>query len=274
MNNDSLFQVTALFDDIYLIRDYVGVASFLIIGQQKAALIDTGIGIGNILDICSALTEKEIDVYLTHGHVDHVGGISLFKNIYVKNEDYNLALEQSKKEYRIAFASAFHPEIKDLNLFMPEYGGYSLHNMPDVIELGDRKLRAIPLSGHTKGSVGFYDEKTSSIFLGDAMNNSTFLFLEESSTIHDYLNVLINFKETWLNKVDHLFISHEYIDVPKRVVDDLIDASNLVINGRGCKKEFIIPFVPLQNSHSFWAFEGEAKREDGFGNLIYDERKI
>lgn len=44
---------------------------YLIEGTKKAFLLDTGIGIGNVKEIVEKITNKPIEVCLTHGHGDH-----------------------------------------------------------------------------------------------------------------------------------------------------------------------------------------------------------
>jgi len=47
---------------------------YLIEGNSKAALVDTGIGVGNIKEYVESLTNQPIIVLLTHAHIDHSAG--------------------------------------------------------------------------------------------------------------------------------------------------------------------------------------------------------
>jgi glyoxylase-like metal-dependent hydrolase (beta-lactamase superfamily II) len=49
--------------------------SYLVIGTEQAALIDTGMGIGNIQTEVKRLTDLPVIVINTHGHFDHIGEI-------------------------------------------------------------------------------------------------------------------------------------------------------------------------------------------------------
>ena len=44
---------------------------YLVEGNDRAALLDTGSGIGFVRPYVETLTSKPISVFLTHGHVDH-----------------------------------------------------------------------------------------------------------------------------------------------------------------------------------------------------------
>lgn len=57
--------------------------SYLVIGNDYAALIDTGIGIGNIKSVVEHLTSLSVKVITTHVHWDHIGGNGQFSEVYV-----------------------------------------------------------------------------------------------------------------------------------------------------------------------------------------------
>lgn len=277
-----LFQVKSLGDGIHVIQDIVGVEMYLIEGNEKAILLDTGIGIGNVKKVVENITDKPIEVYLTHGHVDHAGGIYHFHEAWVSEEDIELLHKHTTPEFRFDFASTYLPEIKeidDITEAMAYHDNLRLYTISpgDVIELGKRQIQVVNLKGHTHGSIGYFDEKTKTLFAGDGCNNSTFLFLEESTSVTAYHSMLLSLKKEWMPKVKRFIICHEYIEVPLSVVDDLIECCEMVLESKGSGTEFIIPYVPFQNGRSYWAVKGEEHREmaDGkIGNMIYDYKKI
>src|SRR5437016_5734678 len=68
------FATRELEHGIYLISEPAHVNSFLIEGDTAAALIDTGLGIGNIRQAIEALTRHDVFALNTHYHFDHTGG--------------------------------------------------------------------------------------------------------------------------------------------------------------------------------------------------------
>ena len=54
------------------------VNTYLVIGQEQAALVDSGTGVGDIRKVVSSLTSLSCEVLSTHHHWDHVGGSRLF----------------------------------------------------------------------------------------------------------------------------------------------------------------------------------------------------
>src|SRR5690606_24769212 len=106
---DPWFTVQQIDSSTYAISEYghwEKVHSFLLIGKEKAALIDTGLGIDNIKRITDQLTDLPIIVITTHVHADHIGGHGLYDTILVHEaeEDWlingikGLSIEQIRKD--------------------------------------------------------------------------------------------------------------------------------------------------------------------------------
>ena len=67
------YPIRKIADDTYMISDF-GIANcYLLIGEERALLIDCGLGIGDIKGAVEKITDKPILVVATHGHVDHAG---------------------------------------------------------------------------------------------------------------------------------------------------------------------------------------------------------
>ena len=60
---------------------------YLVEGDKKAALIDTGSGLGSLKPVVERLTDKPVTVLLTHGHVDHAMGAAEFSDVYMSRKD-------------------------------------------------------------------------------------------------------------------------------------------------------------------------------------------
>ena len=76
----------------YAINEYGLNAMFLIVGSEKALLIDTGTGVCNLPAVVKFLTDKPLMVALTHGHPDHAGGNGFFEEIYCHPDDFEMSL--------------------------------------------------------------------------------------------------------------------------------------------------------------------------------------
>ena len=58
---------------IYEPHHFQEVISYLIEGEEKALLLDSGMGLGNIKAVVEFLTDKPIILVNSHSHFDHVG---------------------------------------------------------------------------------------------------------------------------------------------------------------------------------------------------------
>ena len=56
---------------------------FLLVGDEKAMLIDTGVGIGDLAGFAQTLTDKPLMVCYSHNHVDHIGGAGAFDQAFL-----------------------------------------------------------------------------------------------------------------------------------------------------------------------------------------------
>ena len=62
-------------------RHYENTAISLIVGPEKAVLIDTGCGIGDLHKAVAEVTDKPVIVVNTHTHLDHLGSNRQFDEI-------------------------------------------------------------------------------------------------------------------------------------------------------------------------------------------------
>lgn len=79
------FEVYRIQPDLYAIYEpghFQEVISYLITGREKALLVDTGLGMGNIRQVVEQLTSLAVVVMNTHTHFDHIGRNALFDTVY------------------------------------------------------------------------------------------------------------------------------------------------------------------------------------------------
>ena len=155
------------------------VFAYLAEGEEKAVLIDTGCGLGDLRSYVKSLTDKPITVLLTQGHLDHAPGAVQFEKVYMSPLDLDIYnahhVINRRVEYLNGTSSAgkynmddLLPE-KDLKNFIPLYDGI-------IIDLGNYHIKGFSCGGHTPGSFVFLLQEDRLLLLGDACNSFTFLF--------------------------------------------------------------------------------------------------
>lgn len=162
----------------YELDEFDCASIFLLVGTEKAMLIDTGIGIGDLLGAVRQLTDKPLVVVMSHGHGDHTGGCGQFEEIYLNEKDWSFA-ELENMEMRKGYAALIAKRQGGLYAYDPEKDILPWEKAPRRLPLkdgqkfdlgGGRVVTAYDCPGHTAGEMVFLDESTRTLFAGDAVN--------------------------------------------------------------------------------------------------------
>lgn len=74
---------------------------YLLCGDEKALLIDTGFGYPSLKNTVNNLTELPIIVADTHAHVDHIGGNHYFEEIWFHEKDKETFKKHCNPKYTL-----------------------------------------------------------------------------------------------------------------------------------------------------------------------------
>ena len=163
-------------EPIGAIEPRFGVATanmFLVAGTERAALIDTGMGIGDLRAAAQALTRLPVMVCNTHWHWDHIGSNSQFDEIAIHAREFKLLTrEQDVAGIREQMG---RPEVQAILPTGFDRALYRIATKPgtrslshgEMIDLGGRSLRVIQTPGHSAGHVSYFDEQHGLLFSGD-----------------------------------------------------------------------------------------------------------
>lgn len=143
---------------------------YLLEGDDKALLIDTGYGIGHLRKFAQNLTDKEILVVNTHFHPDHSAGNGEWESVMVSGgwETDAPSVENGNYPY-------------DLSAFpYPDYEKVIMHD-GDRIELGGRTILVLEaLPAHCNSSLFFVDESHHMVFSGDEFEAAQTMMYDNS----------------------------------------------------------------------------------------------
>lgn len=218
---DSWFTVEQIDEKTFAISEYghwEKVHSYLLIGEKKAGLIDTGLGIDNIKRVTDQLTDLPIIVLTTHVHWDHIGSHGEFEHIYVHQDDEDwlrngikgLSIEQIRKDVSRDITIS-PPESFDPATYMPFRGAPTgVLNDEDKIELGNRTLTILHTPGHSPGHISILDNSTGYLFTGDLLYDQKPIYAFYPTT--DPVKLVQSLKKiSSLPKVTKIFGGHHTI---------------------------------------------------------------
>ena len=139
-----------------------GCTSYLVVGDERGILIDTGFATENIRTYAQNLTDKPVTIAAnTHGHFDHTGGNGWFERAYMSAK----ALEIAKTPYPSKAALKYSVDYP-----------VTIVGDGDTIDLGNRVLEVLEIPAHAPSSIAFLDRKERIMFTGDEVGAHVMLY--------------------------------------------------------------------------------------------------
>jgi glyoxylase-like metal-dependent hydrolase (beta-lactamase superfamily II) len=146
---------------------------YLIVGETRALLFDTGMGISDVKKVVRELTKLPIIVLNSHTHDDHVGGNWEFDTIYGTDTDFTRKNAQGSREDAQAeitpdqlcgpLPKGFDPKVY---VTRPWKIGAYMHD-GERFDLGGRTIEVIATPGHTPDAISLIDRANGLLFTGD-----------------------------------------------------------------------------------------------------------
>ena len=229
-HKDHLFVIRERLDEIdpRFLTTYTNI--YLLLGPEKALLIDTGSGLFPIKPVVDNLIKnRELMVINTHSHFDHRGSNDEFETIYIHENEVRITsmpfdismLKNSPKEIVQRYSNIgfeYRPSDKVEPL-----------NEGDRFDLGDISIEVIHTPGHSVGSISLLTSK-GELFTGDTAHYGT-MYLPKKRDFHIILKSISRLKELCdTGIVQEIYPSHEQFPVGKELLDDLYDGINNIEN--------------------------------------------
>lgn len=179
MEEKKLF-IKEVLPGVFLMDEAHEATGYLVVGRERACVIDTMNGYNDLDQAVRGLTDKPLTVVNTHGHPDHIFGNMFFQEAYlhpadrdlarmfVEDPEYRKMLEERKKTF---------PPFRDI---LPG----------DTIDLGGRTLEVFGLPGHTPGGILLLLREDRVLFTGDSVNHHLWMQLDGCLTMRRFLDEL------------------------------------------------------------------------------------
>ncbi|MDL2300938.1 MBL fold metallo-hydrolase [Lachnospiraceae bacterium OttesenSCG-928-D06] len=212
---------------------------YLLLGEEKALLIDTGLGYNELADTVKGLTHLPVIVANTHAHLDHIGGNYLFHELWYHEADRPIFALHTNLDYTLRLFTEGMPwlmvgimkKIAKRMIHIDSSGHYQYFNDHHIFHLGTRDVEVVPTPGHTPGSVCFLDRNSRMLFSGDTLCEWGILLHipNEGCPPTMFLNSMQRLKSL-AECYDTIWPGHHGFPVEKSYIDDYLVCAEQIIN--------------------------------------------
>jgi glyoxylase-like metal-dependent hydrolase (beta-lactamase superfamily II) len=254
---------------LYTIYDPLEVYCYLIVGEKRALLYDTGHGVARLDDAIREVCDLPYDVVLSHGHWDHTAGAYQFDEVWLHPGDEQLCRRHFAESTRQLIADMYeamtadnktdykfdrddYVSITDKEVLKPlEHG--------QIFDLGGITCEIIPMQGHTAGSVGALIREHKQLLVGDATNSSCWMFLEDCLHMSVYIEML---KHLQSFDFELFTMSHSAIWYPKSDIEKYIHVAENIDLDRSSPYDYKFDVL------------GGYSYAEGDVSIVFDPRRV
>lgn len=190
------------------------VCCYLLIGSEKALLIDTAYGKGDLRQVVEHITPLPLIVVNTHTHHDHSGGNGFWEKVWAGSG----SPRDGMSYHRLPHSSCQLCTLSDGQVF----------------DLGGRSVEAVAIGAHHPSSFAFLDIKGKNLMVGDEIDAGQVLLnlrgdgKKSREIIQLHLANMQKLK-AMEGKFDRLFPAHNGAPLSKDYIDDFIALSTGIL---------------------------------------------
>lgn len=212
---------------------------WLIIGPEKALLIDTAYGLGDSKKVCDQLTGgKELIVVNTHDHFDHAFGNCRFERVYCHKNLVPLLEAQNERMWDYLFDAEGKNIWLDFDRDdLPKFRYYEIIGVPDGYTWdlgGGYVIELINSGGHGgSGAAMYLDKHNKILFPGDNLCSDisgcgTVSYPLENCSLYQYRECVKKLVSR-IDEYDYVFPMHFMVNIESNIMPNVLEALNDVL---------------------------------------------
>ncbi len=205
--------------DGFWVIEQNGVRCFLFEGDDMALLVDAGFG-GDLKGVCEKLTDKPIQLILTHADGDHIGSAGQFGPVMMHPAEFSY--------YRMK-----HGKMPQA---IPVWEG-------ETIDIGTYCFEIVLISGHTPGSIALLERNRRFIITGDTVGKVPVYMFGDGRNLPAYLAAIRKLKGI-KDSFDVIFASHGKMDVEPEFLTELCLLAGEICHGKWPQPQPARPHMP------------------------------
>lgn len=216
---DLAYTVERLAGDVFALSQGGHVRCFLLVGQERALLVDTCFG-GDLRAVVAELTDKPVTLVSTHSDGDHTGGDEDFPSHYIH--------------------AAELPRYRALN---PDRAAPIHIKEGFVFDFAPFRLEVVHLPGHTPGSIALLERRRRFLISGDNLATVPVYLFGGGRDVPLYRKSLDKLK-SYAAAFDVIYPSHGSLPLFPERIDETIAAMDAILAGQGEVSEADNPRFP------------------------------
>lgn len=238
--SDEWFQVYEAADGVFSIVEPYQLQetiSHLIVGEDRALLFDTGVGLLSIKSVVERITSLPVTVLNSHTHYDHVGGNWEFSTVLAIDSDYTRANMEGFDNNRIsgdflpeAFCNGAPDGSNTVSFYTRPWKRSRYVEDGELLDLGGRILEVFHVPGHTPDAVALLDAENRLLFTGDSWYDASLWLFARETNVKDY-EASISRLAALEDEVDFLLGAHNSARVDAGRLQAVVDAFSKIRAG-------------------------------------------
>jgi len=195
---------------------------YLLLGEEKALVIDTGMNPANLREYFETITDLPMMVVNTHGHGDHTLCNGFFDEVYMHPN----AIIDAHGGKLSAEEGPFQGKTPDFNP-IPVTEGH-------IFDLGGRHIEVFETPCHSPGDLMFLDHENRLLFTGDNLEVGQVLIFygdgETGATVKIHRDILKKM-EAHYDEFDYICPAHNGSPIDKSILKYMIENDERILSG-------------------------------------------